>query len=470
MRLRSDRHIKKIVWRCLNKRQEAALASSEFEVFCGGERGGGKSEIGMMWLIEPEYASHPDYRCLVLRKNSVDLADWIYRFRKFATQFIPGIEIGGNPTTIKFPSGGMGTLGHLSNKDSWSHYVGHEYQRILFEEINLIPDEARYLMILGSCRSTIPELAPQCLSSGNPGNVGHAWVKARFVDKAREKTYIDPQSGLSRIFIPLKLRENTKLPASYEQTLRLLPVQIQKAWIDGDWDALAGMFFTSMPETVEPHSIETWDLNLYGSFDFGCSEKGHSSFGMWQLRQDGRPERLFTWYHKLGHIAGEQAQELIDYVKSFPWTHGRLPQKVFADPAIFAKKKEIGLNQSPRAVADYFNDVFGEGVFVPANNSRANGWVVVRDYFGLYPLTKEAKCLVWDGYNQTFFDMHEVQIHDPDNPDDIAPNDLDHVVDENRYGLVSFHSMGKPDARGPEEAPEFPAYVDTNYSDTAWMA
>ena len=447
------------------------MASPEFEVFCGGERGGGKSEIGMMWLLEPEYVTHPGYRCLVLRKNSTDLTDWIYRFRKFATQFIPGIQISGNPAVIKFPAGGMGMLGHLANKDSWTHYVGIEVQKILIEEINLIPEESRYLMVLGSCRSSIPELKPQCMSSGNPGAAGHAWVKKRFVDCAREKTYTDPQSGLDRIFIPLKLKENYKLPDSYEATLRLLPAKVQKGWLEGDWNALAGSFFTSMPEVMDPHNLSIHESNLYGSFDFGCSEKGHSSFGMWHLRSDGRPERLFTWYHKSSHTAGEQAVELYDYVKSFPWTNGKLPQRVYADPAIFAKRREIAVGTQPRSVADYFNEAFkADGLFVPANNQRANGWVIMQNYFGMDPVTKESRSMVWDGYNQTLFDHCELQTHDDNNPDDLTPNDYDHVVDECRYGLVAFHSLGKPDRVADEEKPEFPAYVDTSYAEQAWMA
>jgi hypothetical protein len=435
-------------WKPLNKRQEIALSRSEFEVFVGGERGGGKSEIGRAWLIEPEYFNHPMYRCLVLRKNSQDLDDWIFRMKAFCGD---AVEIGGNPTTIKFPGGGRGTLGHLANKDSWSHYVGHEYQKILLEEINIIPEEQRYLMVLGSCRSSVPELRPQCMSSGNPGNVGHIWVKKRFVDVAREKTYIDPVSGLSRIFIPLKLRENVKLPHEYEQTLRLLPVAIQRAWIEGDWDAMAGQMFPIMPEPEDPHTVSddealTFDL----SFDFGSSDTGHSSVGGWYTDRNNKPHRMFTWYHKLGHTAGEQAQELRDYVLSFPFVKGRSPRRVYSDPAIFAKRKEVGLNATPRSVSDIFADVTG-WEYVPAPNDRRNGWRVVNNYFGRDPLTKEANSFAWIGYNNTFSECFQMQVRDDDDPDDIAENNWDHVCDECRYYLASHLSFGsQQEAKKPK--------------------
>jgi hypothetical protein len=424
-------------WSPLNKRQSEALSRNEFELFCGGERGGGKSEVGRAWLLEPEYLNNPMYRCLVLRKNSNDLDDWIFRMKAFCGA---SIEIGGSPCTIKFPGGGRGTLGHLANKDSWTHYVGHEYQKILLEEINIIPEEQRYLMVLGSCRSSIPELKPQCMSSGNPGNVGHAWVKKRFVDCSREKTYVDPHSGLSRIFIPLKLRENIKLPGSYEQTLRLLPEAIQRAWIEGDWDALAGQMFVQMPEVENPHNLTSDEaMTLEGSFDFGSSYTGHSSFGLWYTDSIGRPHRILTWYHKLGHTAGEQAQELKEHIVSFHLTGGRSPLKVFADPSIFAKRKETGLGATPKSVANIFKEVTGWD-FVPAPNARANGWRVCQDYFGCDPTTKESKCFAWEGYNNTFYECFQMQVRDPDDPDDISENNWDHVCDETRYYLASHLS------------------------------
>jgi hypothetical protein len=257
---------------------------------------------------------------------------------------------------------------------------------------------------------------------------------------AREKTFIDPSSGLSRIFIPLKLRENFKLPKEYEQTLRLLPVAIQKAWIEGDWDALAGQMFTSMPELERPRVLTDDEINLDASFDFGSSETGHSSFGLWNTDSNGVPHRLATWYHKLGYTAGQQAQELRDFVLSFSYTGGRKPKKVYSDPAIFAKRKELGIGASPKSVADIFSEITG-WEFVPAPNARANGWRVVQDYFGCDPITKQPKCYAWDGYNATFYEHFAMQVRDPDDPDDIAENNYDHVCDETRYFLASHLSM-----------------------------
>lgn len=419
------------VWRPLNARQREALSRSEFEILTGGERGGGKSEIGRAWLLEPEYVNHPRYRALILRRNVKDLEDWIFRMREFAGDLV---KITGNPPRIDFPGGGMGTLGHLSTKDSYSHYVGQEYQKILIEELNLIPEEKLYLQVMASCRSSIPELPCQIMSSANPGGPGHSFVKKRFVDCCDGKPIM--VDGQSRIFIRLKLTENHKLPESYINTLKQLPKALQLAWLEGDWNALAGQMFPVLPPQIDPHKIDTG--RFLGSFDFGSSETGHSSYGHWWVRPDGVLERVFTWYHRLGHTAGDQALELVEYIKSFPFTQGKMPEKVFADPSIFAKRKEIGIDQTPRSVADYFAD---QGLtMVPGINNRVNGWRICNDYFVPNMITQEPKMVCWSGYNETFYEHFSLQIRAENNRDDTEANNLDHVCDEARYLLSSIFS------------------------------
>nr|BDD48026.1 hypothetical protein 5 [Gammaproteobacteria bacterium] len=130
----------------------------------------------MAWLTK--YVDHPMYRALILRKNYEDLSDWLDRARSFYKRY--GVTIVGKPAEVRWPSGAMFRLGHLKDMASIDKYLGHEYQRILVEELTLIPTEDIYNRILGSCRSTKEELRPQIFNTTNPGSVGHAWVAKRF--------------------------------------------------------------------------------------------------------------------------------------------------------------------------------------------------------------------------------------------------------------------------------------------------
>src|SRR3990172_453739 len=155
------------VWRPEPK-QIIALQSECFETLFGGSRGGGKTDCGMVWML---YAiEHPLFRGLVIRKNETDLRDWIDR----ATRMYSGVggKVTGRPAVIDFPSGARIYTGHLKDDQAYTKYQGHEYQRILLEELNHIPTEDSYLRLISSCRSTI-DLKPMIFATTNPGGVGH---------------------------------------------------------------------------------------------------------------------------------------------------------------------------------------------------------------------------------------------------------------------------------------------------------
>src|ERR1700691_1076126 len=148
------------------------------EILYGGARGGGKTFAGQIWLTE--YLDHPRFQGLVIRRNSDDLVDWIERARHMYRGL--GVQIVGNPVILRFPSGAILRTGHLADDSSYSKYIGHEYQKILIEELTQIPNKERYVKLVSSCRTTIPELKPQVFATTNPGGVGHLWCKELFVD------------------------------------------------------------------------------------------------------------------------------------------------------------------------------------------------------------------------------------------------------------------------------------------------
>ena len=149
------------------KKQALALSRTEDEVLYGGSKGGGKTVAGMVWLIEPRYIKHPLYRALIIRRNADDLRDWIDRAKRL---YLPvKAVVVGNPPEFRFPSGAIFRTGHLKDEDAYGKYMGHEYQKILVEELTMIPRESDYEKLLGCCRSTIPELKPQVFTTTNPG-------------------------------------------------------------------------------------------------------------------------------------------------------------------------------------------------------------------------------------------------------------------------------------------------------------
>ena len=68
-----------------------------------------------------------------------DLSDWVDRAKIFYETL--GAKIGRKPVVIKWHWGGKTRVGHLKDKTSYEKYQGHEYQKILMEELTQIPSE-----------------------------------------------------------------------------------------------------------------------------------------------------------------------------------------------------------------------------------------------------------------------------------------------------------------------------------------
>lgn len=295
------------VWRAHPGPQERALQRPEFEVFFGGSRGPGKTDAGIVWLTGEEFepgkllVHHPLYRALVIRKNFNDLTDWIDRATRFFVTFGGKKSSAGNTTSFVFPSGAVIRTGHLKDADTYTKYQGHEYQRMLIEEATQIPDEKRYMQLISSCRSTIPEIRPQIFLTANPGGKGHGWCKQRFIDTAhpmrpykyrgvdgviREATIgqrFKDEQGLTRIYVPARIDDNPTLMINDPNYVKVLDAlkstdeQLWKAWRMGDWDVFVGQVFDEWRQDTHISPRPPFSLALARKvvcFDWGYRDPG----------------------------------------------------------------------------------------------------------------------------------------------------------------------------------------------------
>lgn len=272
-------------------KQAAALERPEFEIGFGGARGGGKTDAGLSWILFD--SKEPLLRGLVVRKNSDDLKDWISRarYRYCNDQFKATIT--GNPPVLHFPDGATYVTGHFKDENAYTKYQGQEFQRILVEELELIPSEESYEMLLASCRSTIQGVHAQVFSTFNPGGPGHTWIKKRFrLEGIPNQPIItkDERTGRMRVFVPSRVEDNPTLlknDPEYVHFLEGLPDGLREQWRWGSWDnpIIKGAYYTleleqarrdthitDVPHTKE-YGVHTWwdigrDMTSIGFFQF----------------------------------------------------------------------------------------------------------------------------------------------------------------------------------------------------------
>lgn len=439
-------------WKPNEGKQEFALMQppSIFELLYGGQRGGGKTDAGMVWIghrqwkdakgVEFPVYMHPRYRALVIRKNADDLSDWIERFRFMYAG--TGATIGYRPYEIRFPSGAFIRTGHLKDDQAYTKYMGHEYQSTLIEELTQIPYEKWYLQLISSCRSTIPELRPQVFATTNPGGRGHGWVKKRFVSPAPPSTVITDEEGINKMFIPAGIEDNPVLVKNDPGYVKRLDAikhvdeELYKAWRLGLWDVFAGQAFREW--NYDKHVLDgvrnkiEYSLDICEkiiTFDWGYR---HKAVAHWLALTP--PNRFgFRRVYMYREIARnetdpeEWAQLIkrftdVEKVKYMVLPHDCFSHKTNKTTIASVFKKDIGINI-----------VRGDTL---AKGARLNRKAILHRYLSDAP-DGTPYLLVHPSCREFITTVPELQ-YDESNVEDVAKADGDDAYDASTLGLVTL--------------------------------
>jgi predicted phage terminase large subunit-like protein len=131
-----------------------------------------------------------------------------------------------------FPSNATLTFGNLEHEQDKFRYQSAEFQYIGFDELTQFT-ESQYRYLFSRLRRLENTHIPlRMRAASNPGNIGHDWVKQRFLTEGQ--TY-------GRIFIPAKLQDNPYLDRiEYTKSLSNLDPITRRQYLDGDWTARHG--------------------------------------------------------------------------------------------------------------------------------------------------------------------------------------------------------------------------------------
>jgi hypothetical protein len=454
----------------LHHKLEIALDTDATEVLYGGAAGGGKSHLmrvaAILWC-----AAIPGLQVYLFRRIRDDLVknhmEGPKGFRSILGPWVLSGLVRIVDDEIRFWNGAKIYLCHCKDEKDIYKYQGAEIHVLVIDELTHFTDTMyrflrnRVRMVGINVPANWAGRFPRILAGANPGNVGHLFVKATFIEGADtyDIRHMPPEEGgMKRQFIPALLEDNPSMSADdpgYEARLHGLgSKQLVQAMRYGNWDVVEGAFFDCWDprrHVVRPFEVPKHWLRFM-SGDWGSAKP--FSFGWWSVATEtvsvendvgqsltiprGCMVRYREWYGKSapnvglkldnGAIgAGLAARETTDESVTYR----------VLDPACFASNGGKSIAQqitdgSPANRKLHFREADNTRV---AKSGAAAGWSQMRTR------------LIGDGDGNpmivTFSTCHDsirtipALQHDKSRPEDIDTDLEDHGGDDWRYGCNS---------------------------------
>jgi phage terminase large subunit-like protein len=259
-------------------RQLVFLAVHTPQVLYGGAAGGGKSAALLAAALQ--YAEHPGYSALLIRRTFADLAQpgaLITRSQEWLGGTAARWDSSGHRWT--FPSGATLTFGYLDSLRDKFRYQSAEFQFIGFDEATQFV-ESDYTYLFSRLRRLASSNVPlRMRAASNPGGIGHEWVRRRFVDPSTR----DHDAA----FIPAALADNPHLDqASYIASLSRLDPVTRRQLLSGDWTARqsGGMFRREWLRVFPADADLGRSVAESRSWDLAATEDGAHTVGVRMAR------------------------------------------------------------------------------------------------------------------------------------------------------------------------------------------
>jgi hypothetical protein len=362
-------------------------------------------------------------KCLLLRKVGKANMENFEDLRRRLFGALPH-EFSAYRGVLKFRNGSRIIAGHFQAEKDIDAYLGLEYDVIGIEEATTLSSR-KHQDISTCCRTSKANWRPRIYSTTNPGGIGHAWYRTKFI-----APHLKGEERETR-FIPARVGDNRFNNPEYTKVLANLTGWQKRAWFDGDWDIAAGQFFTTFRR--EAHVVEEFDdtraREWFVAMDYG-----------------------FTHYTValLGCTDGDGNVFVVDEHAERLWLPQRHAAAIKAMLARHRTNAERGMrsaerpNTRPLEISDLKRFVAGADVFsrqsdgttvaaqyqregirlTCANTDRLNGWAEILQRLGDVSAGIVPRLFIHRRCARLLECLPGLQ-HDPNRPEDVLKVDAD---------------------------------------------
>jgi Terminase large subunit, T4likevirus-type, N-terminal len=461
------------IWRASPK-QARFLSCPYFEVLFGGARGGGKTDA-----VLGDFLSHQ----AIYGKNAIGLV-----LRRERTQLIETIQRGvtlyersgqakwkDKDKCFEFKSGARLYFGYLEKDSDADVYQGWSLTRVYVEEMGNFRAFAPIAKLFATLRSAAG-VPCRFRATANPGGAGHGWLRSRYIDPfpAGDKRIVEslknPLTGKTmerdRAYVPSRVTDNPHLGEDYVANLMLSgagSVALVRAWLEGDWSAIDGAFFSEWnagqhvvaPFTIPQHWTRfrgiDWGTARPFSIGWYAITSEPTDIGEGRTMPRGAIVRYREWYGVRSDMTGAFVpnegvrKNAVDVAReTVARSLGEEIAYTVIDPAVFS-------NTGGQTIGEAFN-MNGVPVLA-ADNTRVagrgamSGWNNIRRR-----LTGDNDVPTFYVFSTCTHFIRTVPVlqHDKNRAEDLDSEAEDHVADEVRYALASRPWTGqapsKPEA------------------------
>jgi terminase large subunit-like protein len=439
-------------YRPFPRQQQFHDSSAKYRLF-GGAAGPGKTKA-LLWEAIFQAHAWPGVDTLLLRRTYPELESSLLAYFRRDVPRSAYRSYNESKHVVTWENGSTTRFGHCRNENDVYQYQGAEFLFIGIDELTHFTLKQWQFL---TSRNRCPAAGTLSCMAGatNPGNIGHSWVKALWVDHVPPPGFERPElyDPDDYDFIRARLDDNPIYAndAEYRRTLEALPEHLRRAFLEGDWNVFAGQYFdvfdfgrhTARPEEMR---LESW-WPRWISIDWGfqhpsavywhCAVPEPVTRDSWSVTR-GRPDEARTVHES--PVTSHQSR-IVTYREFVQ--NGLSPRmlaqgiaersgrerisEIFLSPDAFAHRT------AEASIAEQLGDVLvanGLPRPAPADDDRIGGWQL------MYQLLESDAWVITENCAK-LIECLPLLVRDDRRVEDIRKMDGDDPADAARYGLVS---------------------------------